>query len=150
MGEVDSDVLTGLFQHQVLEAIVAQRRLSRDFAQKLRAWHPSGFGVHRGRPIDPLECPQCGHALEIIAVLEPSRLRPPEPPVTRFSGTRSRIGPTEGLELFSQYRVSLCLSSASRSPFLLSSCFHSQRRHGISTPGSSFLPHPTSFQPPLA
>ena len=52
MGEVDSEVLTRLFQHQVLEMMVEQRRLSRDFAQKLRAWHPSGFGVYRGHPIE--------------------------------------------------------------------------------------------------
>jgi len=29
---------------------VAERRLSHDFAHKLRAWHPSGFGVYRSCP----------------------------------------------------------------------------------------------------
>ncbi len=37
-----------------------------------------------------------------------SRIRPPEPPVMRSSGTRSPPGPTEGLELFSRHRISLC------------------------------------------
>ena len=70
MGEVDAEVLTDLFQHQVLEAMVAERRLSHDFAQKLRAWHPSGFGVHRGRPIESDDRP----ALERLAayILRPS------------------------------------------------------------------------------
>ncbi len=69
MGEVDAEVLTDLFQHQVLEAMVAERRLSHDFAQKLRARHPSGFGVHRGRPIESDDRP----ALErLAAILRPS------------------------------------------------------------------------------
>ena len=29
---------------------MAERRLSHDFAHKLRAWHPSGFGVYRSCP----------------------------------------------------------------------------------------------------
>ena len=33
-GEVDSEVLTRLFQHQVLEAMVAQRPLTRHFCQR--------------------------------------------------------------------------------------------------------------------
>lgn len=52
MDDVDLEVLTRLFQHQILETMVELRRLSRDFAQKLRAWHPSGFGVYRRRPIE--------------------------------------------------------------------------------------------------
>ena len=70
MGELDSEVLTRLFQHQVLEMVVAQRRLSRDFADKLRAWHPSGFSVYRGRPIDRNDRP----ALDRLAayILRPS------------------------------------------------------------------------------
>ena len=70
MGEVDSEVLTRLFQHQVLETMVAQRRLSREFAQKLRSWHPSGFGVYRSRPIETDNRP----ALERLAayILRPS------------------------------------------------------------------------------
>ncbi len=83
MGEVDSEVLTRLFQHQVLEAMVAERRLSRDFAQKLRAWHPSGFGVYRGRPIDPDDRP----ALERLAayLLRPS-----------FAASRLHYDPEQG------------------------------------------------------
>ena len=83
MGEVDSDVLTGLFQHQVLEAMVAERRLSRDFAQKLRTWHPSGFGVYRSRPIDPDDRP----ALERLAayLLRPS-----------FAASRLHYDPEQG------------------------------------------------------
>ena len=70
LGEVDSEVLTRLFQHQVLERMVAEQRLSRDFADKLRAWHPSGFSVYCGRSIDRDDRP----ALEPLAayILRPS------------------------------------------------------------------------------
>ena len=83
MGEVDAEVLTDLFQHQVLEAMVAERRLSHDFAQKLRAWHPSGFGVHRGRPIESDARP----ALERLAayLLRPS-----------FAASRLQYDPQQG------------------------------------------------------
>ena len=83
LGEVDSEVLTRLFQHQVLEAMVAERRLSHDFAQKLRSWHPSGFGVHRGRSIECDDRP----ALERLAayLLRPS-----------FAASRLQYDPEEG------------------------------------------------------
>lgn len=70
MGEMDSDIPTRLFQHQVLQMMVSQRRLSQDFADKLRAWHPSGFSVYRGRPIDCDDRP----ALQRLAayILRPS------------------------------------------------------------------------------
>ena len=62
---------------------MAERRLSRDFAQKLRAWHPSGFGVYRGRPIDPDDRP----ALERLAayILRPS-----------FAASRLHYDPEQG------------------------------------------------------
>ena len=50
LGELDSEVLTRLFQHQVLEARVA-KRLSHDFAQKRRSWHCSGFHKSSGRAL---------------------------------------------------------------------------------------------------
>ncbi len=83
MGEVDAEVLTGLFQHQVLETMVAERRLSRDFAQRLRTWHPSGFGVHRGRPIETDDRP----AWERLAayLLRPS-----------FAASRLQYDPEQG------------------------------------------------------
>jgi hypothetical protein len=43
IGPPDSAGLTKLFQHHVLEMLVGQRCLSRDFAAKLRSWHHSGF-----------------------------------------------------------------------------------------------------------
>ena len=49
---LDSEGLTRLFQHHVLEMLTSQRRLSRDFADRLRSWHPSGFQVYCGPPID--------------------------------------------------------------------------------------------------
>jgi len=83
MGEVDAEVLTDLFQHQVLEAMVAERRLSHDFVQKLSAWHPSGFGVHRGRPFESDDRP----ALERFAtyLLRPS-----------FAASRLQCDPQQG------------------------------------------------------
>ena len=83
MGEGDSEVLTRLFQHQVLEMMVSQRRLTRDFADKLRAWHPSGFSVYRGRPIDGEDRP----ALERLAayILRPS-----------FAASRLAYDPEQG------------------------------------------------------
>ena len=79
MGDVDLEVLTRLFQHQILETMVELRRLSRDFAQKLRSWHPSGSGVYRGRPIQSDDRP----TLERLAayILRPSRRQPTAPPL---------------------------------------------------------------------
>ncbi len=99
MGEVDSEVLTRLFQHQVLEMMVEQRRLSRDFAQKLRAWHPSGFGVYRGRPIETDERP----ALERLAayLLRPS-----------FATSRLHYDPEQGrIEYRTAKGVRRCLDA---------------------------------------
>jgi hypothetical protein len=45
-------VLTGLFQHHVLEMLTRRRRLSREFADRLRSRHPSGFQVYRGPTVD--------------------------------------------------------------------------------------------------
>ncbi len=99
MGEVDSKVLTLLFQHQVLEAMVAQQRLSRDFAQKLRSWHPSGFGVYRGRPIQSDDRP----ALERLAayLLRPS-----------FAASRLHYDPEQGrIEYRTAKGVHRCLDA---------------------------------------
>ena len=99
MGEVDSEVLTRLFQHQVLEAMVAERRLSRDFAQKLRSWHPSGFGVYRGRPIQSDDRP----ALERLAayLLRPS-----------FAASRLHYDPEQGrIEYRTAKGVRRCLDA---------------------------------------
>ena len=99
MGEVDSEVLTRLFQHQVLETMVAHRRLSRDFAQKLRRWYPSGFGVYRGRPIDPEDRP----ARERLAayLLRPS-----------FADSRLRYQAEQGrIEYRTAKGVSRCLDA---------------------------------------
>ena len=52
-GGIDSAVLSRLFQQNVLDMMVAQRRLSRQFAQQLRSWQHSGFQVHCGRPVEP-------------------------------------------------------------------------------------------------
>ncbi len=59
----DSPLLSRLFQHRVLEMRVARHRLSPEFAQKLRAWSPSGFGVYCSRPVPPEDRP----ALERLA-----------------------------------------------------------------------------------
>ncbi len=42
-GGIDSAVLSRLFQQNVLDRMVAQRRLSPQFAQQLRSWQHSGF-----------------------------------------------------------------------------------------------------------
>ena len=62
----------------------------------------------------------------------PSRLKPFEPPTTRSSGTRFRIGPTEELELFSGLAISLCLFSLPTGP-LASPRLRSHPRYTIST-----------------
>ena len=59
----DSPLLSRLFQHRVLEMMVARHRLSPEFAQKLRAWSPSGFGVYCSRAVPPEDRP----ALERLA-----------------------------------------------------------------------------------
>ena len=43
MGWPDSELLTQLFQHHVLEMLMRQRRLSPEFANKLRSWHHPGY-----------------------------------------------------------------------------------------------------------
>jgi len=53
IGRLDSSALTKLFQHQVLDMLVRENRLSREFSQKLRNWHHSGFQVWTGRPVSP-------------------------------------------------------------------------------------------------
>ena len=72
---LDSEGLTRLFQHHVLQMLTSQRLLSRDFAHRLRSWHPSGFQVYCGPPIDRADQP----ALERLSayILRPS-----------FAGTR--------------------------------------------------------------
>lgn len=80
IGRVDSGVITQLFQHQVLEMMVSRRRLSREFAQKLRSWQHSGFQVHCSRSVAADQRP----ALERLAAY---LLRP------RFAGTRVRYDP---------------------------------------------------------
>ena len=83
----------------VLEAMVAQRRLSRDFAQKLRSWHPSGFGVYRGRPIESDDRP----ALERLAayLLRPS-----------FAASRLHYDPQQGrIEYRTAKGVRRCLDA---------------------------------------
>ena len=59
----DSALLSRLFQHRVLEMRVARHRLSPEFAQKLRAWSPSGFGVYCSRAVPAEDRP----ALERLA-----------------------------------------------------------------------------------
>ena len=68
---------------------MAEQRLSRDFAAKLRAWHPSGFSVYLGRPIDSDDRP----ALERLAayILRPVSL--PADSTTIPSRVRSTIAP---------------------------------------------------------
>jgi hypothetical protein len=75
LGWPDTCVLTQLFQHHVLQMLIAHRRLSREFAARLRNWHHSGFQVYCGRPVD---C-EDSQALERLAayILRPS-----------FAGTR--------------------------------------------------------------
>jgi hypothetical protein len=51
-GPLDYKVPTGLFQHHVLEMLTRRRRLSREFADRLRSRHPSGFQVYCGPPVD--------------------------------------------------------------------------------------------------
>ncbi len=67
----------------------------------------------------------------------PSRLKPFEPPTTRSSGTRLRIGPTEELELFSRLAISLCLFSLPTGS-LASPRLRSHPRYTISTLGIPF------------
>ena len=76
-GGIDSVVLTRLFQQNVLDMMVAQRRLSPQFAQQLRSWQHSGFQVYCGRPVEPED----QSSLERLAayILRPS-----------FAGTRLR------------------------------------------------------------
>ena len=63
IGGFDSSLLSRLFQHRVLEMMVAQHRLSPEFAERLLSWSPSGFGVYCSRPIPPEDRP----ALERLA-----------------------------------------------------------------------------------
>ncbi len=63
IGEFDSSLLSRLFQHRVLEMMVQQHRLSPEFAQRLRCWSPSGFGVYCSGAIPPEDRP----ALERLA-----------------------------------------------------------------------------------
>ncbi len=63
IGGFDSALLSRLFQHRVLEMRVARHRLSPEFAQKLRAWSPSGFGVYCSRAVPAEDRP----ALERLA-----------------------------------------------------------------------------------
>ena len=51
-GPLDDEGLTRLFQHHVLEMLTSQRRLSREFADRLRCWQPSGFQVYCGPGVD--------------------------------------------------------------------------------------------------
>ena len=86
-------------QPVLLEAMVAQQRLSRDFAQKLRSWHPSGFGVYRGRPIQSDDRP----ALERLAayLLRPS-----------FAASRLHYDPEQGrIEYRTAKGVHRCLDA---------------------------------------
>lgn len=50
-GWPDSEVLTRLFQQNVLDMLRSEHRLSREFAHQLRSWHPSGFQVYCGPPV---------------------------------------------------------------------------------------------------
>ncbi|MGH9338628.1 MAG: IS91 family transposase [Acidobacteriota bacterium] len=83
IGWSDSQSLTRLFQHHVLEMMVHQRRLSPEFAEKLRSWRHSGFHVYWGRPVEADDQP----ALERLAayLLRPS-----------FAATRLRYDSTHG------------------------------------------------------
>jgi hypothetical protein len=51
-GPLDYKVPTELFQHHVLEMLTRRRRLSREFADRLRSRHPSGFQVYCGPTVD--------------------------------------------------------------------------------------------------
>ena len=75
-----------------------------------------------------------------LASFRPSRLRPPEPPVTRSSGTRSRMGPTEELELLSRHPISLYLSSGPGA-FLPSCRSHFARSRPLAPHSSPNPPH---------
>ena len=66
IGGFDSSLLSRLFQHRVLEMMVAQHRLSREFAERLRSWSPSGFGVYCSRPIPPEDRPALERLLAYI------------------------------------------------------------------------------------
>ncbi len=83
IGWPDPQVLTQLFEHHVLEMLTSQRRLSREFAIKLRSWHHSGFQVYCGRAVD---C-EDQKALERLTayILRPS-----------FAGTRLQYNHHEG------------------------------------------------------
>jgi hypothetical protein len=80
---LDSEGLTLLFQHHVLEMLISGRRLSREFGHRLRSWHPSGFQVYCGPPIDRADQP----ALERLSayILRPS-----------FAGTRLQYDADNG------------------------------------------------------
>ena len=83
IGWPDPQVLTQLFQHHVLEMLISQRRLSREFAVKLCSWHHSGFQVYCGRPVDCKD----DQALERLSayILRPS-----------FAGTRLQFDENDG------------------------------------------------------
>jgi hypothetical protein len=83
LGAPEATVLTGLFRHHVLKMLIDQRRLSREFARRLRSWEPSGFQVFCGRPVVREETT----ALERLTayILRPS-----------FAGTRVQFDPQEG------------------------------------------------------
>ena len=83
LGSPDPKILTGLFRHHVLKMLQDQRRLSREFARRLRSWEPSGFQVFCGRPVAREETA----ALERLTsyILRPS-----------FAGTRVQFDPQEG------------------------------------------------------
>jgi hypothetical protein len=80
---LDSEALTRLFQHHVLEMLTRQRRLSREFADRLHCRHPSGFQVYCGPAVDRDDQP----ALERLSayILRPS-----------FAGTRLQYDADNG------------------------------------------------------
>jgi hypothetical protein len=67
-GPLDYEVPTRLFQHHVLEMLISQRRLSREFADRLRSWHPSGFQVYCGPPVDRDDQPALERLSACVAV----------------------------------------------------------------------------------
>ena len=76
-------MLTRLFQHHVLEMLISQHRVSREFADRLRCRHPSGFQVYRGPAVDRDDRP----ALERLSAYIP---RP------GFAGTRLQYAAETG------------------------------------------------------
>lgn len=83
LGGPDAEVLTQLFQHHVLERLIREHRLSREFAHQLRSWHPTGFQVYCGHPVDGNDDP----ALERLTayILRPS-----------FAATRVQFDEADG------------------------------------------------------